>query len=143
MNKIKDINVGDIVRVKDWGKGYSCNNQWFNNHFDELNHDWIINYAYDNNKYDKYWEYNSDPNHYKVLYIGYIEFHNNYKQPVALISEYFGDTEFGDVYVESVYLIGLDALDVVEHIKQMTKAEIEKELGYKIEIINKKNESEE
>lgn len=131
MNKVReDISVGDIVKVRNWGRSYSYDNQWFNNHFDELDHNWIINYAYNNSKYAEYSSFKSDPNYYKVLYIGF-----NAYEPVALIANYH-NTEFGNAYVGAVYLIGLDTLDVVEHIKQMTKAEIEKELGYKIEIIN-------
>ena len=125
MNKVReDISVGDIVKVRNWGRNYAYDNQWFDNHFDKLDRNWIINYAYDNSKYDKYSNFKSDPNHYKVLYIGF-----NAYEPVALIADYFDDD-----YVGAVYLIGLDTLDVVEHIKQMTKTEIEKELGYKIEI---------
>lgn len=132
MNKVReDISVGDIVMVKNWGRNYSYDNQWFDNHFDELDRNWIINYAYDNSKYDKYSSFKSDPNYYKVLYIGF-----NAYESVALIGDYLGKTAFGDAYVGAVYLISLDTLDVVEHIKKMTKTEIEKELGYKIEIIN-------
>lgn len=131
--KREDISVGDIVSVRNWGRSYSYYNRWFNDHFDELDHNWIINYAYDNNKYGKYSDFKSDPKYYKVLYIDF----NTY-EPVALIADYLGDT--ADAYAGAVYLIDLDTLDVIKHIKQMTKTEIEKELGYKIEIINESEE---
>ena len=62
------IKAGDIVRVTDWGCQYSTNSVWFMAHMDDLETEWLINYAYgDSTHYDGHQF--SDMNKYRVLYV--------------------------------------------------------------------------
>lgn len=120
--------VGDIVNVVDWGRVYSTNVSWFEKNFEALNRDWIIRYAFgDSSNYLKFRNDPLDETKYKVLFIGK---HNICNSLVALIAE--------DYAYSPVYLIGLDGLSRYIPPKKMTQKEIEKELGYKIEIVNDK-----
>lgn len=112
------IKAGDLVRVKNWGKGYTTYTGWFLNNFKNLKPEWIINFAYNNsNKYENMCK--TDSATYKVLYV---------EDSKALICEH-------DLFniVRETYLIGTDGLEDVP--KRMTKKQIEKELGYPIEIV--------
>ena len=125
---MNDIKVGDIVNVVDWGRVYSTNVSWFKNNFGALNRDWIIRYAFgDSSNYLKFRNASLDGTKYKVLFIGK---HNICNSLVALIAE--------DYAYSPVYLIGLDGLSKYIPPKKMTQKEIEKELGYKIEIVKDK-----
>ena len=115
------INVGDIVKVKDWGESYSCFMEWFlNNHIDSQ---LMIRYAYgDSHNYDVY---NSDTGEkdtskYEVLAVA---------DGNALIAKpsNCGNTQ--------AFLIRTKALVNTKEIHHMTIEEIEDELGYPIEII--------
>ena len=116
------INVGDIVKVKDWGESYSYSLEWFlNNHIDSQ---LMIRYAYgDGRKYDVY---NSDTGEkdtfkYEVLAVA---------EGKALIAEpsYYGNNT-------QAFLVRTEALINMAEIHPMTIEEIEDELGYPIEII--------
>ena len=115
------INVGDIVKVKDWGESYSSAMDWFlNNHIDNQ---LMIRYAYgDSSNYDIY---NSDTGkkdtfEYEVLAVA------NDKALIAESSHY-GNTR--------AFLVRTEALINIKEIRYMTIEEIEDELGYPIEII--------
>lgn len=115
------INVGDIVKVKDWGESYSCFMEWFlNNHIDSQ---LMIRYAYgDSRKYDVY---NSDTGEkdtfrYEVLAVA---------DDKALIAE---PSNYNNT---RAFLIRTSALLNINEIHHMTIEEIEDELGYPIEII--------
>ena len=112
------IKAGDLVKVKNWGKGYTTYTGWFLNNFENLKPEWIINFAYnDDSKYQD--KCNTDSSIYKVLYV---------KDGKALICE---SNSFNTV--RETYLIGTEGLKDVP--KRMTKKQIEKELGYPIEIV--------
>lgn len=115
------INVGDFVKVKDWGESYSCNIEWFlNNHIDNQ---LMIRYAYgDGRNYDIY---NSDTGEkdtfrYEVLAVA------DNKALIAEPSNYNNTRAF---------LVRTEALINTKEIHHMTIEEIEDELGYPIEII--------
>ena len=124
-----DIKVGDIVNVVDWGNMYVSNVSWFEQNFDALDKDWIIRYAFgDDSKYSEFDDDTLDKTEYKVLFIGK---HNLFNRTVALITK--------DDISSRVYLIDLDGLKIKTVPKKMTKAEIEKELGYEIDIVEEDN----
>lgn len=115
------INVGDSVKVKDWGESYSSAMEWFlNNHIDNQ---LMIRYAYgDSHNFDIY---NSDTGEkdtfiYEVLAVA---------GDKALIAEpsHYGNTQ--------AFLVRTEALVNTKEIHHMTIEEIEDELGYPIEII--------
>ena len=115
------INVGDIVKVKDWGESYSSAMEWFlNNHIDNQ---LMIRYAYgDGRKFDVY---NSDTGEkdtfrYEVLAVA------DNKALIAEPSDYVNTQAF---------LVRTEALINIAEIHHMTIEEIEDELGYPIEII--------
>ena len=115
------INVGDVVKVKDWGESYSTAMDWFlNNH---INNQLMIRYAYgDSINYDIY---NSDTGkkdtfEYEVLAVA------NDKALIAEPSNYNNTRAF---------LVRTEALVNINEIRHMTIEEIEDELGYPIEII--------
>ena len=123
------IEVGDIVKVKDWGESYSCAMDWFlNNHIDNQ---LMVRYAYgDSRNYDVY---NSDTGEkdtfeYEVLAVA---------DNKALIAEpsYYGNNT-------RAFLIRTEALINIKEIRYMTIEEIEDELGYPIEIIKERDNDE-
>ena len=116
------INVGDIVKVKDWGESYSSAMDWFlNNHIDNQ---LMIRYAYgDSRNYDAY---NSDTGkkdtfEYEVLAVA------NDKALIAEPNHYGNNTR--------AFLVRTEALINIKEIRHMTVEEIEEALGYPIEII--------
>ena len=112
------IKAGDLVKVKNWGKGYTTYTGWFLDNFENLKPEWIINFAYNNDsKYKD--KCKTDSATYKVLYV---------KDSIALICEIgLFNT------VRETYLIGTGGLEDAP--KRMTKKQIEEELGYPIEIV--------
>ena len=115
------INVGDFVKVKDWGESYSYSMEWFlNNHIDSQ---LMIRYAYgDGHKYEMY---NSDTGEkdafkYEVLAVA---------DNIALIAK---PSNYSNT---RAFLIRTEALININEIHHMTIEEIEDELGYPIEII--------
>ena len=128
-SNMNGIKVGDIVNVTNWGGVYSTNLHWFKENFDALDRDWIIRFAFDDaSKYSEFGSNSLDETKYKVLFIGK---HNMWDKLVALIAE--------DYDYSPVYLIALDALITKPVPKKMTKAAIEKELGYEIDIVEEEN----
>lgn len=118
------INVGDIVKVKDWGESYSYSTEWFlmNNIDIQL----MIRYAYgDGRKYDEYNDETGfkDNLKYKVLAVA---------DGKALITE---NNEYDKYDNSPAYVIGVNALINIKEIHRMTIEEIEEALGYPIEII--------
>lgn len=121
-----EIKVGDIVRVTNWGKGYTTNTAWFHENLNELETSWIIRYAYDD-EYNYLHHKYDDPNRYAVLYI-------DEKTERALITpKNIGSSS-------KVYLIGMDGLELYDQPPiEMTVAEIEKKLGIKnLKIVKEK-----
>lgn len=122
------IKVGDIVRVTDWGCGYSSNYAWFLKHMDELAAEWVIKYAYgDVTHYEKH--KHSDITEYQVLYV-------DKSEGKCLITQksYFGR-------VCNIYLIGLKGVELYDKPTEMTISEIEEKLGVKNLKIIKENEN--
>lgn len=61
------IKAGDLVKVTDWGKGYSTNTDWFADNLLELKPLWLVKYAYGNSSnYD--YRRTTDNGIYRVLY---------------------------------------------------------------------------
>ena len=126
---MKKIEVNDIVRVTDWGKQFSSNTAWFNEHRTELNLDWIIRYAYKDSRHYVEHQYD-DNNRYKVLFVD-----TQYNK--ALISSY---THFFSSEYEEVYLIGIGGIELYDKPTEMTISEIEEKLGVKnLKIIKENN----
>ena len=119
MNRLE---IGDIVKVTDWGKNYSGYKDFFIK-FD-IKKEYAIRYAFGNSTFYNNCRYN-DSNYYEILDIrqddyGYL----------CLITN---STEGGQVY-----LIRSDVLRVYGKsgkVREMTVKEIEEELGYLIKII--------
>ena len=106
------INVGDIVKVTDWGKGYSTNADWIEKHYKagDIPLKYVIHFAYgDCGAYVKH-QYN-DNAEYKVLY------KDEEKALITRNGRYVGET----------YILGLAGIE--EYKTEMTVAEIEKKLG--------------
>lgn len=114
MSKFK---AGDIVTVVDWGRQYSTYADWFLSRKSEFPAEWLVKYAYDNCMFERPLTHKC---YYTVLYVA----GNMY-----LIGECRGYTG----RLGSVYLISEGGIALAP--KRMTKADIEKELGYTIEII--------
>lgn len=118
------INVGDIVKVKNWGESYSSAMDWFLRNQNDIDSQLMIRYAYgDSHKYDVY---NSDTGkkdtfEYEVLAVA------DDKALIAEPSHYGNNTQ--------AFLIRTEALINIKEIHHMTIEEIEDELGYPIEII--------
>lgn len=114
--------VGDKVKVENWGLSYTTYTSFFKNRQNDSNMkiEYMINYAYNNDKFFKYYELNSDPDTYTVVYVNDV---NNFLSQV-LIQDSLGAT----------YIIRADALEFKN--KKMTLKEIEEQLGYSIELIS-------
>lgn len=122
------IKVGDIVRVTDWGCQYSTNSLWFETHKDDLETEWLINYAYGDETHYMGHQY-SDINKYQVLYVDECE-------AKCLITQ-------KGYLVRDVYLIGLKGVELYDKPIEieMTISEIEEKLGIKnLKIIKEDKE---
>ena len=116
------INVGDIVKVKDWGESYSYAMDWFIQN--DISSQLMIRYAYgDTHKFDTFNEdtKNKDEDKYVVLAT---------MNDIALITEVPNHHNNNPTYL--VRTVGLVNIAEIHH---MTIEEIEDELGYPIEII--------
>ena len=125
MNEFK---VGDLVKVANWGSQYSSHRDWFLAHMNEegFKTEWAIRYAFDNALYEI--ESLGDSAKQKIYQILYTD---GYKYLISVAGT-------RSLY-QPVYLIQEDGLKRPP--RKMTKADIEKELGYEIEILmEKKNE---
>lgn len=110
------LRVGDTVQVKDWGEMFCHCVDFFDKHHNEIVYNYMVRYAYGDNR--NYVECrNADSSEYVVLYV--------YDER-ALISE--------SVAEGAVYLINTRALKPV-NVVEMTLAEIERQLGYRICIV--------
>ena len=117
------INVGDIVKVKDWGESCSYFTEWFlmNNIDIQL----MIRYAYgDGRKYDKYNDETGLKDTLKYIVLAVAD-------GKALITE----DDLDKYNNHPAYLVSVNALINIKEIHHMTIEEIEDELGYPIEII--------
>ena len=122
------VKVGDVVRVTDWGCQYSTNSVWFLTHMDDLETEWLINYAYGDSTHYTEHQY-TDTNEYRVLYVDECE-------RKCLITRYYGSDR-----VYEVYLIGLKGVELYDKPTEMTISEIEEKLGVKNLKIVKENEN--
>ena len=112
---MSEFKVGDNVFVKNWGDKYPICEDWFlrNMRKDEFDDRWAIRFAYNVTGVVAPYE-----TRFKILYIDGNK---------ALITKASGASS------NHVYLMSMDGLVLAR--KRMTKAEIERELGYEIEII--------
>ena len=112
---MRELKAGDRVFVKNWGSKFPSYSDWFvaqiQSHRKDFDIRWAIRFAY-----DVMGDISPECVPYKILYV---------ENDKALITK---DCDFD----YPVYLIATHAL---RPIRRMTKAEIEKELGYEIEII--------
>ena len=122
-----EIKVGDIVRVTNWGRGYTTNAAWFEEYSVCLDFKWVVKYSYGNE--NNYIHYQFDDNRkYKVLFIA---------DDRALITLNIGGCDPEDY--GATYLIGTDAIELYDSPVEMTVAEIEEKLGIKnLKIIKEK-----
>lgn len=110
------IKAGDSVRVTDWFYAYSRADEWFTEHLDDLEIEWLIKYAYGCKPYI---ENKCDDNtKYRVLYVDECE-------KACLITHANGRSD----YIYDVYLIKLDGVELYDKPTEMTIAEIEEKLG--------------
>lgn len=123
------IEVGDIVKVKDWGESYSYAMDWFIQN--DISSQLMIRYAYgDSRKFDVY---NSDTGEkdtlkYEVLAVA------NDKAFITEVPNYHNNNP--------AYLVRTVGLVNIAEIHHMTVEEIEEALGYPIEIIKEENNDE-
>ena len=127
-----NFKVGDIVQIRDWGAMCSTYSDWFVRNAHLLDIDWIARYAYgDNRNYLKYNNKEKDDNDkrkYKILYLDMCEDNCSHYALIESLNEPNNENE--QVFLMSIY--GIKPLK-----KQMTLEEVEKALGYEIEIIEK------
>lgn len=112
------LKVGDIVRVTDWGCQFSTNSLWFVEHMDDLETEWLINYAYNNSTHYMEHQYN-DTNKYRVLYV------DEHDKKCLITQKGYSDR------VSDIYLIGLEGVELYDKPTEMTVSDIEKKLGIK------------
>lgn len=104
------MKAGDIVKVTDWGEAYSTNYFWFDKFKGDLAYRWMICYAFgDDSNYKKYYSKThpdnpTDTREYTVLFVG---------DDRALITERVGYELYRGTVNSSVYLVGVDGLEVV------------------------------
>ena len=126
MNEFK---VGDLVKVADWGSQYSSHRDWFLAHMSNAGFkaEWAIRYAFDNVLYEI--ESLGDSAKQKTYQILYTD---GYKYLISAAKT--------DSLYTPVYLINEKGLKRAP--RKMTLKEIEKELGYEVELVaeDKKNE---
>lgn len=118
MNKFK---VGDLVKVANWGSQYSTHRDWFLAHMSDTGFkaEWAIRYAFDNELFENESGERAKQETYQILYI------DGHKYLISVAGT-------RSCY-QPVYLIQEDGLKRLP--RKMTKADIEKELGYEVEII--------
>lgn len=124
---MSEFKVGDLVKVANWGAQYSTHRDWFLAHMSDAGFkaEWAIRYAFDNELFENESGEQAKQKTYQILYT------DGYKYLISV-------AETRSVY-QPVYLIQEDGLKRPPH--KMTLKEIEKELGYEVEIIeDKKNE---
>lgn len=125
------MKVGDLVRVTNWGGGYTTNSAWFLDHIHDLDVNYLIRYAYnDSTNFLK--RKNNDDRIFEVLYI------DDALAPNALITLAPDLMDYNDDDYKKVFLIGCNNLELANEpeVHSMTLKEIEKELGYKVSIVS-------
>lgn len=125
------MKVGDLVRVTNWGGGYTTNSAWFLDHVHDLDVNYLIRYAY--NDSTNFFKHKYDDNRvFEVLYV------DDALAPNALITLATDSTSFDSDDYKKVFLIGCDNLELANEpeVHSMTLKEIEKELGYKVSIVS-------
>jgi len=126
--EVKDMKVGDLVRVKNWGGGFTTNSPWFLDHVHDLDVNYLIRYAYnDSTNFLK--RKNNDDRVFEVLYVD---------KPNALITLATDLMTYNDDDYRKVFLIGCRDLELINKPEKraMTLKEIEEELGYEVSIIS-------
>lgn len=125
------MKIGDLVRVKNWGGGFTTNTPWFLDHVHDLDVNYLIRYAYnDSTNFLK--RKNDDDRIFEVLYV------DDALAPNALITLATGSMDYNDDDYKKIFLIGCNDLELANEpeVRPMTLKEIEKELGYKVSIIS-------
>ncbi len=123
------MKVGDLVRVNNWGGGFTTNTPWFLDHIHDLDVNYLIRYAYsDSTNFLK--RKNNDNRIFEVLYV------DDALAPNALIT--LATDSYDDDDYKKVFLIGCQELELVNKPEKrvMTLKEIEEELGYEVSIIS-------
>lgn len=125
------MKVGDLVRVTNWGGGFTTNNAWFLDHVHDLDVNYLIRYAY-NDSTNYFNHKNDDDRIFEVLYV------DDALSPNALITLAPDSMDYNDDDFRKVFLIGCNDLELANEpeVHSMTLKEIEKELGYKVSIIS-------
>ena len=124
------MKVGDLVKVKNWGGGFTTNAPWFLDHVHDLDVNYLIRYAY--NDSTNYLERKcNDDRIFTVLYV------DDAASPNALITLTPNLVGFDNDY-KKVFLISCRDLELVNKPEKrtMTLKEIEEELGYEVSIIS-------
>lgn len=125
------MKIGDLVRVKNWGGGFTTNTPWFLDHVHDLDVNYLIRYAYnDSTNFLK--RKNDDDRVFEVLYV------DDALAPNALITLAPDLMTCNDDDYRKVFLIGCNDLKLANEpeVHSMTLKEIEKELGYKVSIVS-------
>ena len=125
------MKVGDLVRVKNWGGGFTTNTPWFLDHVHDLDVNYLIRYAYnDSTNFLK--RKNDDDRVFEVLYV------DDALAPNALITLAPDLMDYNDDDFRKVFLIGCNDLELANEpeVHSMTLKEIEEELGYKVSIVS-------
>jgi len=123
------MKIGDLVRVKNWGGGFTTNTPWFLDHVHDLDVNYLIRYAYsDSTNFLK--RKNNDDRIFEVLYV------DDALAPNALIT--LANDSYNDDDFKKVFLIGCRELELVNKPEKraMTLKEIEEELGYEVSIVS-------
>lgn len=113
------IKVGDVVKVTDSVRGHSIYTQWFERWKPNLKYEWVVHYHYNARATCL-----NIKDLYCVLFVDTAE-------NLALIREE-GRSDY------KVFLVDIENL--TEPSRRMTKKQIERELGYEIEIIEEGEE---
>lgn len=125
------MKIGDLVKVKNWGGGFTTNTPWFLDHVHDLDINYLIRYAYnDSTNFLK--RKNDDNRVFEVLYV------DDALAPNALITLAPDLMTCNDDDFKKVFLIGCRDLELVNKPEKrtMTLKEIEEELGYEVSIIS-------
>jgi len=125
------MKAGDLVRVKNWGGGFTTNSAWFLDHVHDLDVNYLIRYAY-NDSANYFKRKNNDDRIFEVLYV------DDALSPNALITLATDVMDYNDDDYKKVFLIGCNNLELAKEpeVHSMTLKEIEKELGYKVSIVS-------
>lgn len=125
------MKVGDLVRVTNWGGGFTTNSAWFLDHAHDLDVNYLIRYAY-NDSTNYFERKNNDDRIFEVLYV------DNVLAPNALITLATDSMTYNDDDYKKVFLIDCKDLELVNKPEKrvMTLKEIEEELGYEVSIIS-------